>query len=255
MALKNDEKISKFGQRLLDMMKEKGCDTTPVLAERLLEEGLVKVNSRKGSDPFKKKNNAIGSIERKIRVHIHSDDGNCLQGEFVIAYCKFFDCSADYLFGFTDIKSPSMDVRAICEKTGLAENSVNNLVAANKSSQKEMIIGSWSMILSSRLFESIPSEWLEAANHAINVGRLDAQIKAITWEMDKVSGPDKLDLQLDTQGYVEQARAESAAFSGLLFKISRNLADYIENDINYKLTEVRGAFEKGFLSEVMKKYK
>lgn len=256
MALKNDENISAFGQRILNLMVEKGCDTTPALAEQLLDKGLVKVNSREGDDPFKKRNNAIGSIERKIRVHIHSDDASCLQGEFVIAYCKFFECSADYLFGFTEVRTPDINVREICDKTGLSEAAVLNLVNKGYDEQtNEMAVGCWSMILGSALYRTIPNDWLEAGNHAIHIAQMDAQLKAAEWELTQVSGPDILDLRMDMEGYLAQAKAGSAAFSGLLFKISRNVADFIEHNINRSLGDVRGAFDDEYLAEVMKKYK
>ena len=95
MAIKNDENLSRFGQKLLELMGEQGCDTPKALAKKLLEAKLVSVNTR-GKDIYKNKDNAVGSIEKKIRNHLHADDATCLQGEFVNAYCKFFDCSADY---------------------------------------------------------------------------------------------------------------------------------------------------------------
>jgi hypothetical protein len=45
MALKNDE-LSSFGNRLMELMQSKECDTPKALAMRLLDEKLVTVNTR-----------------------------------------------------------------------------------------------------------------------------------------------------------------------------------------------------------------
>lgn len=40
----------------------------------------------------------------------------------------YFNVSADYLLGLTDIKTPDTDIQTICEKTGLSEEAVNHLI-------------------------------------------------------------------------------------------------------------------------------
>lgn len=56
--------------------------------------------------------------------------------------CEKCNCSADWLLGLSDVKTPSADVRAVAECTGLSEEAVNGLLSVT---DKEFL---------SRLFES-----------------------------------------------------------------------------------------------------
>ena len=198
--------------------------------------------------------NAIGSIEKKIRAHINSNGPECLQGEFVLAYCKYFECNADYLFGFTEVKSNNTDVRKMCEGIGLSEGAVFNLVEDTNSEVHERRINSWSMILESVLFSNIPDKWLEVGKHALLVAQMHAQIKAASLEMEYVSGPDVLDLQNDIEGYENQLKAGSAAIEGILFNISRNIANFIEAQVSERVKPFQEKCEAAFVEEVKKRY-
>ena len=46
MAIKNDENLSRFGQKLLEVIGGEGCDTPKALAKKLLEPRVVSVNTR-----------------------------------------------------------------------------------------------------------------------------------------------------------------------------------------------------------------
>lgn len=253
MALKNDEDISEFGKKIISLMAEKECDSPKILATKLYDARLVTVKSQ-GKDIYKRRDNAIGSIEKKIRVHIHSDGPSCLQGQFVFAYCNFFECSADYLFGFTGIKSPDIDVQKICEKTGLSEKAVFNLTEQVDEKTKEYRAGVWSMILASPLYSKIPGEWLVAQKQALAVAQNDVQLKAAAWELEQVSGPDRLDIQNDIEGYEERAQSGRAAMAGLLFNISRNMADFIEQQIVFKAKLFSEEYEAKYMEKVWKRY-
>lgn len=249
MALKNDESIDGFGQKLLQLMKESGCDTSKALAIELYDRKLITVRTKLDSDIFKKRNNAIGSIEKKIRVHIHSKEATCLQGEFVRAYCEFFKCSSDYLFGYTEIKSPQISIREMCDLTGLSEEAVIRLVKANNDSELQYLTVAWSRILTSELFQGIPQDWKNASLQAKLVIQKSAEAKAAEWEMENVNGPDLMDLRIDHEGYIEEEKSARAAYAGLLFNISRNVAGFVEGEINAKMSQVKQVYDDGFLKE------
>lgn len=180
MAIRNDDDLSLFGQRLLGLMMEKNCDTPKALAKKLLEAKLVSVNTR-GKDIYKNKDNAIGSIEKKIRFHLHADNATCLQGEFVNAYCKFFGCSADFLFGYTDIRTPDIQIREICEITGLSEAAVNCLKENKQEASDDNAFSYtawWSELLNEDSFYAIPMSWLDYASRIVEILDIDKHIEA-----------------------------------------------------------------------------
>lgn len=49
--------------------------------------------------------------------------------EYLMYFADFFGVSSDYLLGLSDIRSPDLDTRSICQKTGLTEKSLKNLLA------------------------------------------------------------------------------------------------------------------------------
>ena len=149
MAYKNTplNEMSAFGNRLMALMKsKKGCDTPRKLATQLYEAGYLQVHHRevnnldiKGVD---RKKYAIDSIEKKIQKHFHLGTTiSQIQSEFILAYSKFFNCSADYLLGLTPIKSSDMEVRGICEKLCISETAVNRLLYMTGSNRNSLLWG------------------------------------------------------------------------------------------------------------------
>lgn len=146
--------MSLFKNRLWSLMGEK-YDSPKQLAKDLYDAGLVEVRQRENfNDERVDKNNAYGSIEKKIRKHCNSDNAREVQGEFILAYSKFFGCSADYLLGFTDIRTNNMDIRQICEKTKFSEVAVKRIV----DSPVQTVW--WSKLFETSLFIDLPAGWL-----------------------------------------------------------------------------------------------
>ena len=243
MAIKNDENLSEFGKRLLALMLEMDCETPKDLAKCLLKHGLVKVKYR-GNDISKKEDNAVGSVEKKIRKHLHSEDASCLQGEFVNAYCRFFNCSADYLFGYTEIKSMNTDIRNVCEKTALSEDAVLRLIDTREKGMSHYNQG-WSKILESSLYNGIVDNWLQAGEQAILAIQKEVEIGKLEDQLRQATGPKVLDLQCDLEGVVGEYKSANAAYSGILFNISRNMAQFVEHDLISTVEVFRKRYTEG----------
>lgn len=47
--------------------------------------------------------------------------------EKLVEIANYFNVSTDYLLGLSDVKTPQIDIRAICEYTGLSESAINIL--------------------------------------------------------------------------------------------------------------------------------
>ncbi len=115
-----------FKNRLWKLMEEKNIDTAKKLAKRLYDNGYVSVNQKESFDePNTIYGRAIGSVEKKILNHLNSNTPEKLQGEYAIAYCRFFGCSADYIFG--NISCKTHDVQFIQNETGLSETAISKL--------------------------------------------------------------------------------------------------------------------------------
>lgn len=126
----NHSDLTLFKNRLWKLMEEKHIYTTKELAKMLYTQKLVTVKQKNSYDePSKIYGNAIGAIDKKIQKHLNADTTKELQGEFVIAYCNFFGCSSDYLFGFIDCKSH--DKQFIHDYTGLSDKSIDILQTEN----------------------------------------------------------------------------------------------------------------------------
>ena len=108
MALKNRDDISEFGKRLYGLIADMDNRADNVedmirspkgLAKKLYDQGLVHVNTKENfNSDYVNYNNAINSIEKKIVRHINTGVIKDQQGEFVLAYCRFFNCSSDSIF-------------------------------------------------------------------------------------------------------------------------------------------------------------
>ena len=89
------------------------------------------------------------------------EDTDKLQGRYVKAYCNYFGCSADYLFGLSPIKSGNPDIIRFCETTGLSEKAVKRLIEDLPEDIKRDLAWFWSKVLESNLFYRVPLEFHE----------------------------------------------------------------------------------------------
>jgi hypothetical protein len=213
-------------------MTQTEFDTAPKLAAELYRQHLVTVKRKRttefaSSDDIKKY--AIGSIKKKIEAHINADTPVKLQGEFVIAYCDLFHCSADYLFGRTTVKTPDITVRSICEETGLSEDAVQVLI---NSKADDLPLGDWrSFLLEPEPFFSINHDWdsmcSEMIDYAIKLGRLEGKKWAIeTLELDSIQ---KSLEEVEIKTLEKTTSRHYDAIYGLLAKISRDVSLVFEN--------------------------
>ena len=148
MANKNtpSHEMNEFGNRLMALMKLKGCNTSRKLATELYEAGYLQVHHRKVNNlnikGVDRRKYAIDSIEKKIQKHFRLGTTiSQIQSEFILAYSKFFGCSADYLLGLTPIKSSDMEVKGICEKLCISETAINKLLYITGSNRNSLLWG------------------------------------------------------------------------------------------------------------------
>ena len=74
--------------------------------------------------------NVVGVTRQAINSYTL---GNTVPNSDVLTdIAKYFDVSADYLLGLTDVKSNDTTVKSICEEIGLSDKSVNLLICLNR---------------------------------------------------------------------------------------------------------------------------
>lgn len=107
-----------FGERLGDLITKKGITQAELAKETgIVQSALSGYVSGKRLDPD-------DDTTREYRAP------DCAT---VITLAKYFSVSADYLLGISDKSSPSMEIRAVCDYTGLSESSAEYLHARRAS--------------------------------------------------------------------------------------------------------------------------
>lgn len=117
--------------------------------------------------------------------------------EYLHALASFYGVSADYLLGFTDVRTPFADTRAIVAKTGLTEKNVRTLEVMQEIPM-EANIGFANDLLSLILESKIILEYL-LMQSALNVP------KPISWD-DRL---EKGDVSLEDLAFMDSEQRKS----------------------------------------------
>lgn len=125
IGLKNPDLT--FGQRLEALMQEDGIAISKTaslaLSKRLYEKGILKYNNSDYDAQAKERDNA----RRQIDKHRGIDSATRISGYWLKNYCDYFQCSADYLFGY--ISLPTHEKSNMQNQTGLSKESIDKLFA------------------------------------------------------------------------------------------------------------------------------
>lgn len=249
MALKNRDDISEFGKRLYGLIADMDNRADNVedmirspkgLAKKLYDQGLVHVNTKENfNSDYVNYNNAINSIEKKIVRHINTGVIKDQQGEFVLAYCRFFNCSSDYILGLSEVKSVNPTVRGICEATGLSETVVNQLMRTNKGDDS-YINEMWNALLESSLFEELPHQWNRYAEQLIELYTNESDLRTREWEMEHRKNSRLIEsIKRSLEETEAKVKVNRNTCDGILYTINRKLIDVIEKKTRRELTEVK----------------
>lgn len=245
----DDENI--FYNRLWKLMEEQKLSTAKELARALFAEKIVPVDSTSKDDE-----SIIGSMTRRIQEHLNLEDTNKLQGRYVKAYCDFFGCSADYLFGLSSIKCGNPDVIKFCEITGLSEKSVRRLIEDLPENIKRDLVGFRSNVLESNLFYGIPLEFHKMCYELEQYRIAQDQIKTINMAAKKM---DNSDIFVETwrammeNQYLKEAQPHEGAYYMHLNEILVNVTKYLENWVNEYVSTHKKEIQEYFYDDLNKK--
>lgn len=220
----DDERF--FHARLWKLMKGRNLSTARGLALALFDEGIVPVDSASED-----KISIIGSMTRRIQEHLNWEKADKLQGRYVIAYCNYFGCSADYLFGLSSIKSSNQDVISFCKATGLSEKSVKRLIEEIPEDIKSELIFFWSAVMESNMFYGLPLEFHQMCYELGQYRIAQDNIKTINTaakEMDNADSFTEVWRTMMENNYLKEAQPHEGAYHMHLNEILVNLTAYLE---------------------------
>lgn len=246
----DDEKI--FYNRLWKLMEERNISTAGALAKALYAEGIVPVDSASEDEI-----SIIGSMTRRIQDHLNLEGTDKLQARYVKAYCDFFGCSADYLFGLSPIKSGNPDVIRFCEATGLSEKSVRRLIEELPEDIKRDLVGFWSNVLESNLFYEIPLEFHQMCYELGQYRIKQDQIKTINLAAKNM---DNSDMFVETWSammefnYLKDAQPHEGAYYMHLNEIIANVTANLEKWVDEYVTTHKKDTLKYFYNDLNKRH-
>lgn len=253
----NHDDTTLFHNRLWKLMEKKNISTAKELAIVLYGTGLVTVKQKPNdnSDEINKAN-AIGSVEKKIQAHLNTDRPYRLQGEYVVAYCEFFGCSADYLFGRTEIVSSNYDVRRFCESTGLSEKAVKRLIEDLHEDAKAELTQWWSEVLESGLFYGLPIEWHRMCYELGKYYTAQDKIASIHRTAEMMDSSDKYVATLEammTENYKNEAGPHEAAYFYHLSNIIDNMTEFLKQSAEEYTVQNKKRIEACFSRQLLEK--
>ena len=110
------------------------------------------------------------------------------------------------------------------------------------------------MLMESELYYTVPEDWLTLAEEAQISMQKEVELDVLRWEETQVSGPAKMDIRLDMEGAKQEIDSRRAAFYGMLSKISRNVADFIEQETILRYAEFKVRFKDAMMEDARRKY-
>ena len=228
-----------FKNRLFKLMESNGYDTSGKLAEALYDNGLI-VHKSRVKEPLtedEKREYAIKCTEKKINVHLNANTPQKVQSEFISAHCKLFSCSADYLFGFTRIKSSDINVRKLCVSLGISEKAAENMTCYGGSPELSYLYNSfWSSIIETDSYCEFPDAFSRAYREAVETISAQEAIEAL---VDVLKDEDPKDIAYNLlaarqKTYEGVERTHYSSFYGMLYKITKDFSDVIEAIVEKK---------------------
>lgn len=95
------------------------------------------VDKEKSRESIAKKMTEQGLNCNTSTITKHYNGDRTISTEYVIKYAKYFGVSTDYLLGLSDVATTNIEIKAICEYTGLSELSLKVLNICNQIKQLE----------------------------------------------------------------------------------------------------------------------
>jgi hypothetical protein len=249
------EELSGFGKRLRELASNKAIVSdaaASTIATALRDNDrcfqLVKPHERKSpkleailADPEKtplqkariRREYDILAIAGQVKAHYKTVDAFKVSSEYIYAYHILFGCSIDFLYGLTDVINPDLDIRVICEKTGLCEKAVINLMNDRIDADDQAInrIFCWSSILESSLYKELPLDWIHAKRQALRAAGTEHNLNVSNALLKMGVSKESIGSKYEPSSLEDNIGTYTAAYEGILYRLYRKLVNHIEEDI------------------------
>lgn len=127
------------------------------------------VDKEKSRDVIAK---AIKCNTSTITKHYNGD--RTISTEYIIKYSKYFNVSADYLLGLSDVATMDKDIKFVCDYTGLSEEAINTL---HQSTGR----------INNKCGLSADEEIIKAIQQFSNISKEELQRDEVNYDFEKVN--------------------------------------------------------------------
>ena len=194
------------------------------------------VQYKSGKKPSSLGATQYNTILRQVQEHWKTSDPFKIPTKYILAYSRLLGCSTDYLYGLTKVETANIEARAICEKTGLSENAVINLINSN-SAHDELGKSTnyyWSVLLEGPLYQELARDWLDASIQAMKAAGNEHNLRIANKLIAQGVSDEHLGARLDPSALNDAASTYRDAYEGTLYRLYRKIVNLIEQNIKYE---------------------
>lgn len=128
IKMKDIDDFTYFRNRISFQMRALGIHSTKALSEKLRETGFFKRTDSMGNIHLLKASSIDKIIQKHFQHNIPNELPDSLTANHVQAYANVLNCSTDFILGNTHTISKDIHIQDLCNRTGLTEASILNLL-------------------------------------------------------------------------------------------------------------------------------
>lgn len=128
IKMKDIDDFTYFRNRISFQMRALGIHSTKALSEKLRETGFFKRTDSMGNIHLLKASSIDKIIQKHFQHNIPNELPDSLTANHIQAYANVLNCSTDFILGNTHTISKDIHIQDLCNRTGLTEASILNLL-------------------------------------------------------------------------------------------------------------------------------
>lgn len=251
--------FSGIGRRIMELAREKEIGSPELLANCLYktQRELIEPAERKNKHGrvVKDEKHDIEAIRRMVQKHLNESDPVKIQSKYMLAYSRIFNCSLDYLFGSTTIRSADVEVVDICNKTQLSEKALENIIEGREEFSEGISYTKWwSNILEREEFFQIPSEWFRYCNEVLEYEDLHKKVDAIRAASEKADDNIYKNMMMIRADSLDKMKPSKEYYChGAYLMLTNTISKYIEEQMRVWVEGSHRGIEENYYDNEIKK--